>query len=244
MANRISLEAITAEHRPHEAVRTLCRPVHRQQLDERRVPHRPRSGRGCGRQQRHGGATAQSRSCRMPRPQVAHRTSCADGGNVSESTDAPVCVTGKVHATYDRAVAAIRNMQTNLPLTAMTPRYHDSCSQLVASMCSAPASSRRGRARTSVHVPRSRCPTRSRFAQPGSRRHPLPARRCRPVAFSHSGNTVEVVRLLEITRADGARTIAVTSNGNSRIAALVDHILATGPGKLPFHSLAITSRII
>lgn len=162
----------------------------------------------------------------------------------SESTDAPVCVTGKVHATYDRAVAAIRNMQTNLPLTAMTqiPRFLQSarCIYVLGA----------GTSRVVAGDAYIQFTCLGLVALHDHDSHSLAAANtlCRPedavLSFSHSGNTVEVVRLLEITRADGARTIAVTSNGNSRIAALVDHILATGPGKLPFHSLAITSRII
>jgi RpiR family carbohydrate utilization transcriptional regulator len=63
------------------------------------------------------------------------------------------------------------------------------------------------------------------------------------MAFSHSGNTLDIVNLLRIGRERGAFTIAVTNNMASRIVQAADVLLLTASDELPFHSFATTSRI-
>lgn len=161
----------------------------------------------------------------------------------AESADASVSARSKVDAAYDRAVAAIRNTQANLPLSTLT--------QVVAYLTSARCIYVLGTGTSGV-VARDAYIKFTRLGMaalhdedPHSMAAALAVCQADDVAmaFSHSGNTVEVVRLLEIARANGARIIAVTNNSNSRVATLADHILLTGSDELPFHTFAMTSRI-
>ena len=63
------------------------------------------------------------------------------------------------------------------------------------------------------------------------------------VAFSHSGNTLDIVNLMRTGRQRGAFSIAVTNNMASKIAQVADVLLLTASDELPFHSFAVTSRL-
>ncbi len=63
------------------------------------------------------------------------------------------------------------------------------------------------------------------------------------LAFSHSGNTLDIVNLMRIGRERGAFAIAVTNNMASKIAQAADVLLLTASDELPFHRFATTSRL-
>lgn len=63
------------------------------------------------------------------------------------------------------------------------------------------------------------------------------------IAFSHSGNTLETVNLLRTAKEHGAFAVAVTNNASSQIAGIANDVLLTASDELPFHSLAMTSRL-
>lgn len=63
------------------------------------------------------------------------------------------------------------------------------------------------------------------------------------IAFSHSGETPETVRPIEIARAAGATTAAVTNVPTSSVARSADEILATRARESPYRTGAMSSRI-
>ncbi len=63
------------------------------------------------------------------------------------------------------------------------------------------------------------------------------------VAFSHGGETVEVLRAVEIARDAGALTVAVTSAADSTLALACDVVLRTHANESPFRMAAMSSRI-
>ncbi|CAH0197683.1 putative HTH-type transcriptional regulator YbbH [Microbacterium oxydans] len=63
------------------------------------------------------------------------------------------------------------------------------------------------------------------------------------IAFSHSGETVETLRALEVARDAGALAVAVTSVGESSLALAADVVLLTHAHESPFRMAAMSSRI-
>lgn len=63
------------------------------------------------------------------------------------------------------------------------------------------------------------------------------------LAFSHSGNTAEIVHLSHIAKSKGAWVTIVTNNASSRVVEIANELLITGSDELPFHSFAMTSRL-
>lgn len=63
------------------------------------------------------------------------------------------------------------------------------------------------------------------------------------IAFSHSGETLETVRALEIARDAGALAVAVTSVADSSLALAADVVLLTHAHESPFRMAAMSSRI-
>lgn len=63
------------------------------------------------------------------------------------------------------------------------------------------------------------------------------------IAFSHSGETREVVRAVELARDAGALTVAVTGVSDSALALAADVALLTYAHESPFRMAAMTSRI-
>lgn len=63
------------------------------------------------------------------------------------------------------------------------------------------------------------------------------------VAFSHSGETVETLRALEVARDAGALTVAVTGVADSSLARTAELVLLTHAYESPFRMAAMSSRI-
>ncbi|MCL3861722.1 MurR/RpiR family transcriptional regulator [Actinotalea sp. K2] len=63
------------------------------------------------------------------------------------------------------------------------------------------------------------------------------------IAFSHSGRTLEIVQALDVARATGATTIAITNFPDSPLAAQADIVLATSANETKYRSGAMSSRI-
>lgn len=63
------------------------------------------------------------------------------------------------------------------------------------------------------------------------------------IGISHSGLTVETYQALEIARAAGATTVAITNFPDSPLAELADHVLTTSARETPLRSGATASRI-
>ncbi|GAA1136488.1 MurR/RpiR family transcriptional regulator [Microbacterium natoriense] len=63
------------------------------------------------------------------------------------------------------------------------------------------------------------------------------------IAFSHGGETAEVVRAVEVARDAGALTVAVTSVEESTLALAADVVLLTHAQESPFRMAAMSSRI-
>lgn len=63
------------------------------------------------------------------------------------------------------------------------------------------------------------------------------------IAFSHGGETLEVVRAVEVARDAGALTVAVTSVADSALALAADIVLLTHAHESPFRMAAMSSRI-
>ncbi|WP_164232880.1 MurR/RpiR family transcriptional regulator [Microbacterium hydrocarbonoxydans] len=63
------------------------------------------------------------------------------------------------------------------------------------------------------------------------------------IAFSHGGETLEVVRAVEVARDAGALTVAVTSVAESALALAADVVLLTHAHESPFRMAAMSSRI-
>lgn len=63
------------------------------------------------------------------------------------------------------------------------------------------------------------------------------------VGISHSGLTVETYQALEIAKAAGATTVAITNFPESPIAELADHVLTTSARETRLRSGAMSSRI-
>lgn len=161
----------------------------------------------------------------------------------AKSADSTVSVRSNIDATCDRAVAAIRNTQALLSLPTLT--------EVAACLQAARRVYLVGSGTSSV-VARDAYIKLSRLGitalhdeQPHNTAAALAlcGQNDAVLAFSHSGNTAEVISLLRIARSKGARIIAVTNNANSRIASVAHDLLLTGSDELPFHSFAMTSRM-
>lgn len=63
------------------------------------------------------------------------------------------------------------------------------------------------------------------------------------IAFSHSGETVETIRALDVARDAGALAVAVTSVADSPVALAADVVLLTHARESPFRMAAMSSRI-
>lgn len=63
------------------------------------------------------------------------------------------------------------------------------------------------------------------------------------IAFSHGGETLEVVRALEVARDAGALAVAITSVADSTLALAADVVLLTHAQESPFRMAAMSSRI-
>ncbi len=63
------------------------------------------------------------------------------------------------------------------------------------------------------------------------------------ITFSHSGLTLETNHVLEVARATGARTVAITNFPDSPLAELADLTLTTAARETRFRSGAMSSRI-
>lgn len=63
------------------------------------------------------------------------------------------------------------------------------------------------------------------------------------IAFSHGGETAEVVRAVEVARDAGALAVAVTSVPDSTLAMAADVLLQTHAHESPFRMAAMSSRI-
>ena len=63
------------------------------------------------------------------------------------------------------------------------------------------------------------------------------------IAFSHGGETQEVVRAVEVARDAGALSVAVTSAPDSTLALAADIVLLTYAQESPFRMAAMSSRI-
>ena len=63
------------------------------------------------------------------------------------------------------------------------------------------------------------------------------------IAFSHSGETLETLRALEVARDAGALVVAVTSVADSSLALVADVVLLTHAHESPFRMAAMSSRI-
>lgn len=63
------------------------------------------------------------------------------------------------------------------------------------------------------------------------------------IAFSHSGETRETVRALEVARDAGALAVAVTNVEDSSLALAADVVLLTHAHESPFRMAAMSSRI-
>ncbi|MFK4852273.1 MurR/RpiR family transcriptional regulator [Microbacterium sp. ZW T6_19] len=63
------------------------------------------------------------------------------------------------------------------------------------------------------------------------------------IAFSHSGQTAEVLRAVEVARDTGALAVGVTSAAESELALAADVVLLTHAHESPFRMAAMTSRI-
>ncbi len=68
-------------------------------------------------------------------------------------------------------------------------------------------------------------------------------RQCVALAISHSGATADTIEFLDIARAAGATTIALTNHGGSALAAVADIVLTTAARETAFRSGALGSRI-
>lgn len=62
------------------------------------------------------------------------------------------------------------------------------------------------------------------------------------IGISHSGETLDTVRSLEIAREHGAATVGVTNYPRSRIARSADHVLCTAAHEVSFRAAAMSSR--
>ncbi|MGA4506364.1 MurR/RpiR family transcriptional regulator [Propionibacteriaceae bacterium G1746] len=63
------------------------------------------------------------------------------------------------------------------------------------------------------------------------------------IAISHSGGTLDTVEFLELARARGATTVAITNNAASPLAQRADVVLTTVARESPFRAGALGSRI-
>ncbi len=63
------------------------------------------------------------------------------------------------------------------------------------------------------------------------------------IAFSHGGETMEVVRAVEVARDAGALSVAITSAPDSALALASDVVLLTYAQESPFRMAAMSSRI-
>ena len=63
------------------------------------------------------------------------------------------------------------------------------------------------------------------------------------IGFSHSGETLETVRAIEVARDAGALAVAVTSVADSSLALAADVVLLTHAHESPFRMAAMSSRI-
>ncbi len=66
---------------------------------------------------------------------------------------------------------------------------------------------------------------------------------CVAIAISHSGATLDTVEYLEVARARGAHTVAITNFADSPLAAHADIVLTTAARETRFRSAALGSRI-
>ena len=63
------------------------------------------------------------------------------------------------------------------------------------------------------------------------------------ICISHTGKTVETIKLAHIIKKNGAKLIVITSNKSSPLASLADVILISISDEVEFHSEALASRI-
>lgn len=66
---------------------------------------------------------------------------------------------------------------------------------------------------------------------------------CVAVAITHSGATTDTVEYLEVAKARGARTLAITNFRESRVTRHADIVLTTAARETRFRSAALGSRI-
>ena len=66
---------------------------------------------------------------------------------------------------------------------------------------------------------------------------------CVALALSHSGQTVEIVDAMDIARRQKARTICITSYGDSALARLCGTVLVTSSREAELHEEAAVSRL-
>lgn len=63
------------------------------------------------------------------------------------------------------------------------------------------------------------------------------------ICISHTGKTVETIKLAHIIKKNGAKLIVITSNKSSPLASVADVILISISDEVEFHSEALASRI-
>lgn len=63
------------------------------------------------------------------------------------------------------------------------------------------------------------------------------------IGFSHSGDTYDTTRFLELARQNGALAVAITSSRNSPVARAADHVLLTYARESTLRAGAMVSRI-
>ena len=63
------------------------------------------------------------------------------------------------------------------------------------------------------------------------------------LALSHSGQTMEIVDAMDIARRQKAKTICITSYGDSALARLCGTVLVTSSSEAELHEEAAVSRL-
>ena len=64
------------------------------------------------------------------------------------------------------------------------------------------------------------------------------------IAISHSGETVDIIDVIEIAKSNGAQVIVITSNRNTTLASMATYLLLTQASETNQRSDAMVSRIV
>ncbi|MDQ0206885.1 MurR/RpiR family transcriptional regulator [Alkalicoccobacillus murimartini] len=64
------------------------------------------------------------------------------------------------------------------------------------------------------------------------------------IAISHSGETVDIIDVIDIAKSNGAQVIVITSNRNTTLASMANYLLLTQAAETNQRSDAMVSRIV